>query len=238
MTAQKPLLLITRPLDAGQRFVRSLPEEIMAATSVIYAPLIKIKSLEKDVDTAGYQGLIFTSSNGVRHSGVPNYESRITAYCVGRTTTEVAREAGWKAIYTGANAAELVARLSHRQPPGPLLHLRGQLTVGNIASSLTKAGVTTAELIVYDQLPLPISDAVRRTIESAKHVIAPLFSQRTAELLAAENLTTRMYVVALSCAISQPLLSMNCQQIAVAKEPTRDAVIEVLLDFVRSLPSS
>ncbi|MCY4152536.1 MAG: uroporphyrinogen-III synthase [Aestuariivita sp.] len=237
MTTQKPLLLITRPLDAGQRFVRSLPEEITQATLVVCAPLIEIKSGEKDVDTAGYRAVIFSSRNGVRHSRVPKDQPPIKAYCVGQATTEFARKTGWKAIYAGASASELVARLCQCKPSGPLLHLRGKLTVGNIASSLTRAGVTTTELVVYDQLPVSFSDEARQTIELAKHVIAPLFSRRTAELLAAENLASRMYVVALSPAVSQPCFSMNCQQITVAKQPTRDAVIEVLLDFFRSLPS-
>lgn len=61
----KVALLMTRPQEGSLRFVAQLPAEILAQLEVIHAPLMQVTPLATAVDLTGYQGVIFTSANGV-----------------------------------------------------------------------------------------------------------------------------------------------------------------------------
>ncbi|OBY25872.1 uroporphyrinogen-III synthase [Leisingera sp. JC1] len=228
-------LLMTRPLEAAERFAASLPAEALAGLQVIYAPLMEIQVVQAPVRMQGIKGVIFTSANGVEAASRET-AVRLPAYCVGERTAQAAAELGWQAEALGTCADELAATLMQRRPEAPLLHLRGAHARGSIAQRLTDAGLPCGEQIVYDQVLLPLTEEAQTVLSAQNDVIVPLFSPRTARHFA--NLCgdgSHLYLIAFSEAVAEPLKGLNCKALRVSKAPDAPAMAAAVLDAAAQL---
>ncbi|MEP4035101.1 uroporphyrinogen-III synthase [Pseudophaeobacter sp.] len=211
-------LLMTRPRQASQHFVAQLPLELQAQITVIYAPLMQITPLNTEIDFQGYTGLIFTSANGVAAAGeapVP-----LPAFCVGQRTTAAAEQAGWQAQLCGGSATELVTYLCKVKPAAPLLHLHGRHTRGDIAQTLTAAGLPCEGQVVYEQQLLSPSGEMKQKIIEQTSVIVPLFSPRTARHFASLGLDqVNLSLIALSQAVAAEVKGLHYKDLQVSKTP-------------------
>lgn len=169
-------LLLTRPLPASLRFHEELKAAGVSCPAVI-SPLIRIEPLPVG-DLSADVGLIFTSENGVRASGAVAGR----AWVVGSRTAQAAREAGLTVKHVAPDADALVAYLLANRPDCPLLHLRGEHARGEIAKR-----VDAGEQVVYRQHEMRLSDEALALLAGGGTVIVPLFSPRTAMLLAAQS---------------------------------------------------
>ncbi|WP_295508078.1 uroporphyrinogen-III synthase [uncultured Sulfitobacter sp.] len=212
-----PVLIMTRPALASQRFVDAIKPEVLAKLALITSPLLKIMPTDAVVDLTRYRGVIFTSANGVDHAG--NGDG-FPGYCVGARTAEAARQRGWNASVLGQNADELIENLIKAPPPAPLLHIGGVHQRGDIAARLTAAGVQTDVVAVYDQQLLPLSMAAQTALAAGIPCIVPLFSPRTATQFVADcaNLH-KAVVIALSDAVAKPLAQSDIGKLVVADCP-------------------
>lgn len=222
------VLLMTRPLTAARRFVEALPADLLAKLQVIYSPLIEIRPLPGVADASGARGLIFTSANGVAAAEAPR---DLPAYCVGEATAAAARENGWQAEACGGTADALVTNLLNTRPDGPLLHLRGTHTRGDVAARLTAGGIRCDEKVVYEQALLPLTAEAEAALAAQSLVIAPLFSPRTAQhfskLCPAE---ARPFAVMLSSAVAEAAKALNYNDLQICKRPTAQAMTEAVQD--------
>ncbi|UWR22435.1 uroporphyrinogen-III synthase [Sulfitobacter sp. S190] len=217
-TLDRPALLMTRPKASADRFVARLSGDAQARVRLVHAPLIRIAPTGTQPDLAGQAGVIFTSANGVRFA--PQGAGR-TAYCVGRTTTDAATVQGWDVRHHATDAAHLLDALVAAQVPGPLVHLAGRHTRGNLAQRLTHAGIATREHTLYDQHLLPLTAAARAALDAPN--IVPLFSPRTARQLGAEAPTlARSHVVALSAAVAEALAGHSVNSLHILATPDAD----------------
>lgn len=163
-----PVVLITRPEAAARRFAAQV--EALGLRHVI-APLLRIAPVSHDAQAVREaRGLVFTSENGVRFAGQGNGRP---AWCVGPRTAEAARAAGYDVTEGPGDAAGLIPLI------GDLgrgwLHPHG----AHVAARLPVPGV-----VVYDQLPLPLSPEAGVLLQGASPVILPIFSPRSARLAA------------------------------------------------------
>lgn len=230
-----PALLMTRPLAAAERFVAALPAEARATLQVIHAPLIEIRPADGPVQLGDAKGVIFTSANGVAAASRET-TVRLPAFCVGESTAEAAAGAGWQASCLGQCADELVAALLQQRPAAPLVHLRGAHARGAIAQRLSDGGLTCRELVVYDQVLLPLTAAALKALAAQIDVIVPLFSPRTARHFA--NLcgdASHLHLIALSQAVADPLKGLNCKTLRVSKAPDAKAMTAAVLDAAAQL---
>lgn len=221
--ADRPLiLLMTRPAEMGVRFVQSLAPEVSARMEVCASPLIGITPSDVPVDPGDARGLIFTSVHGVAAAAALMGARDLPCHCVGTTTTQAARDAGWShARVAGLDAEELIATLLADPPPGPLLHLHGTHASGNAAARLTEGGVTTRETVVYDQPELTLTDAARGHLAGRRPVLAPLFSPRSARLFAQQySGTAPLHVQVISEAVARELEGVPVATLDIANEPT------------------
>lgn len=186
-------LLLTRPRAAAERFRDELATAGVTLPTVI-SPMLDIVPLPTGQVPDG-SGLIFTSENGVTASGVTDAR----AFVVGRRAAEAARRAGLKVDLVAEDSEDLVARLKAAPPNLPLLHLRGAHARGDIARRL---GAT--DRVVYRQDRVPLSGAARALLEGNGPLILPLFSPRSAKLLAdqAGRPVAPCRIVALSAAVA------------------------------------
>lgn len=227
-------LLMTRPRAASERFVAQLPPKVLERVKVIYSPLLDIRPIDGKLDMSGHGGLIFTSANGVHAAARLSDDRSLPAYCVGEATTAAAIKAGWPAEMAGETAEELFAKLLRRRPPGPLLHLRGEHSRGNLAERLTQSGLTVRDQAIYRQLLLPFSDEAREAMQGVLPVIAPVFSPRTARQFAdLWSGSVPLMLAAISDAAAEPLELLNFQRLEIAKQPNAERMGKAVRKLVK-----
>jgi len=196
-----PTLLLTRPRKSAHAFAVTLDPLVCARVHIVIAPLIEIVATAAPVSMQGVRGVIFTSANGVIF-GPP--AQGLTAFCVGEQTAATARAQGWQAQQAGKTAQDLIATLVADAPTGPLLHLGGVHTRGEIAPTLTRAGIPTGHVAVYDQILMRLDAAALGALGEC--CIVPVFSPRSAEELVrqAAGRLQKAHIIALSDSVAAP----------------------------------
>lgn len=224
-----PVLLMTRPTEDSDRFVAGLGA--LHGVQVVTSPLICIR-VAKTIAMPSPEGIIFTSSNGVRAASQLGV-ARGPAFCVGTRTTEKARAAGWDALQAGETADQLVEKLSKLRPNAPLVHLRGKHVRGEIAQRLTEQGLATFESILYEQDTLPLSAAALDVLKGNRLVIVPLFSPRTARQFADTfEGNAHLSVVAMSNAVADSVKHLKYHDIVVSDAPTAQAMTRCVRQLI------
>jgi uroporphyrinogen-III synthase len=213
-----PTLLLTRPRADSLRFAALLPE-----WSVVISPILKIVPVAHDAERlARAEALVFTSAHAV--SAAAPGRGR-TAFCVGERTAEVARIAGFAAIAGPGDAEGLLPMI---EASGlRLVHPHGR----HLARDLPIEG-----MVVYDQLPLPLNDKACALLSRDGDVVLPLFSPRSAHLVAAatRGMVSRLWPVAISAAAMQGWDAPSAGH-AIAHSPTQDGMITALRRLGRRL---
>lgn len=165
-SATQPVLLLTRPLRDSQRFAAMLPE-----WRAVISPILRIVPVDHDSrPLQDAPGLVFTSAHAVASAGPGR--GRL-ALCVGGHTGAVARRAGFD-VRTGNGFAESLLPLIE-EAGVPLMHPHGR----HLAKQLPVPG-----MVVYDQQALPLDDAAQALLAGEAPVVLPLFSPRSARLVA------------------------------------------------------
>jgi uroporphyrinogen-III synthase len=210
-----PQVLITRPEPGASAFAQALRHAEPGPLEIILSPLMTIALQGALPDLGAFAGLIFSSANGVRAYAQAGGPAGLPAFAVGDATAHAAAEAGLVAEPCGGSADALVARLLTRHPATPLLHIRGSHSRGAVAARLTAAGIHTTDIVLYDQPTCPPTQAARAALQGARPLVAPLFSPRSAALLADMHPKAPLYVVALSDAVARAV-TMPAAAMAVA----------------------
>ncbi len=212
--APRPILLMTRPGDDSERTAARI------GADVIVAPILQIVPVDHDgAALARAPGLVFTSAHAVASAGPGRGRPAI---CVGERTGQVARDAGF-AVIQGAGTADSLAPLIAASPV-PLVHPHGR----HLAQRLAVPGV-----VVYDQRPQPLTARARAALMGARPVVVPVYSPRSARLLAgmAAGARAPLWLVAISDAAAAAWTAPAARR-AVADQPSgraMDAAIRAML---------
>ncbi|RBO53299.1 uroporphyrinogen-III synthase [Rhodovulum sp. BSW8] len=204
MPQHPPLLLMTRPRAQSDRFADAFVQRFGTGIAIRTAPVLDIVPRTDPVLLDGFAGVLFTSENGVAALAAVNGDRSLPAYCVGERTADAARAAGFRATAAEGTAASMIAHFTARPPKGRLLHLRGEHARVELAEALSAIGIPTEERIVYAQEALPFPPGILAEIEAAPLVLLPLFSPRSARLVA-ERLRGsggRLALVSMSAAVT------------------------------------
>ncbi|WP_308917788.1 uroporphyrinogen-III synthase [Jannaschia sp. LMIT008] len=216
-----PPVLLTRPLADARHFAAYL------GVPCVLSPLLKVAFTATPPGDA--RAVLFTSQNGVRAWTAGGGPVGLPCWCVGPRTAALAREAGFDLRGWAADAAGLVRLVPSDAPP--LVHVRGAQARGGVAAGLRARGLSAAEAVLYEACPLPLT-AEAAALLRAGHVVAPVFSPRSARLLAEavpEGALPHLRAVAISPAAAAAL---PVPAAAVAATPDaaamRDAILSVL----------
>jgi uroporphyrinogen-III synthase len=165
-----PTLLLTRPEPGARRFVADVAH---LGLPVVVSPVLRIVPVAHDPARLGAaKGLVFTSVHAVPAAGAGRGRPAI---CVGPATARLAHAAGFAVTEGPGDAARMLPLLDGLGQGW--LHVRG----AHVARTLPVPAV-----VVYDQLPQDLSPAARAVLDGPGPVILPLFSPRSARLLAAQ----------------------------------------------------
>ena len=139
-------------------------------------PLFEVGPVAWEIpDPGGFDALLLTSANAVRHGG-PGLERLrgLPAYAVGEATAAAAREAEFEVAGSGGGGVEgLLASV----PPGlRLLHLCGE------HRTISGADRAVTAVAVYRSAELPMPDALRRIERQAVAVHSARAGRRLGEL--------------------------------------------------------
>jgi uroporphyrinogen-III synthase len=120
-------------------------------------------------------------------------------------------------------------------PDGPLLHIRGRVSIGNLATRLSEYGIETHEAVGYEQNVCAPSDALIQLLQGRKPMILPLFSPKSAKIL--KTLSTNRehwHVVAMSQAVAEIFDANNVLKLDIAQQPNGAAMLNCVVNAWRS----
>ena len=220
---------------------RRFAQELAGVTDlpVVISPLMAPVFLAPPLPEGPFRAVILTSETGAQAAGTLRAALPGLAYCVGVRTAEAARAAGFEAIVAGGDAAELVATLSGGDETGPLLHLRGRDSWGEIAGTLTKRRIVTHEAVIYDQQEQPLSDEAQGLLAGDAPLIVPLFSPRSAVLFAAQAQgAERLWLAALSPAVAAALGDLPRLGLEIAEKPEAGPMLLAVQRLIASATAS
>ncbi len=219
-------VILTRPAEQGAHFADQLRRDIGASIRVIESPLLVPKYLQPVLPDVRWSAVIFTSVTAVAaiaRLGAAALALPRKAYCVGDRTAEVARNAGFQALSARGDAGSLRACIQAEHEPGPLLHLRGQISYGDVAKSLCLAGIETVDVIIYAQIAQPFSTDAKAAFWSDCPVILPVFSSRTGQIVSKElsliSISAPIFLVSISPNVRESLFAISAAGRFVAERP-------------------
>jgi uroporphyrinogen-III synthase len=116
-------VLILRPEPGASATLQRARGEGLNAVAV---PLFDVEPTDWELpEPSGFDGLLLTSANAVRHGGEQLQQLRgLKVYAVGSATADAAREAGFDIASTGDSGVERL--LGSIEPDVRLLHLAGE----------------------------------------------------------------------------------------------------------------
>lgn len=185
---------------------------------VLRLPLFEIVPVAWDApDPRGYDGLLLTSANAVRHAGPQLAALRhLPVHAVGAATARAAAKAGLTVATTGtADAAALLAQVD----ASALLHLTGR----EHTDTCPKVGAT---IVIYASEPAPLPPGALALLEGA---VALLHSSRAAARLASlldEPARAATAIVAISPAAARAA-GPGWQRVAIAPRPDDATLIAI-----------
>ena len=230
-------VLITRPKEDSVALERELHERGIETSA---APMLTIRYLEGGtVDLEGAQGLLFTSSNGVRAFAALREERGLTAWCVGDETARTARKAGFGKVHSAAGNVDVLTEYvtAHARPEeGRMIHIAGSVSAGDLAGGLRAVGFDVDRIPLYEAMTATSlgNDTKKAFLDGLIDAVL-FFSPRTAatfvSLVKAAGLETECGAAdafCLSPAVARLAEELPWRRVYVAAEPTRAALLAVI----------
>ncbi len=231
----QPTIVLTRPQSQAEVFAADLTAAHGAPLPILIAPLMAIEAVAKVAPFAPPDHVIFTSANAVKEVDRLAIPRGAIAWCVGDQTSAAAAAAGFEVENAHGDSADLVARMIAAQPTGQILHLHGAHTTGHVAENLAAAGLPCDARVVYRQLAQPASAELRMAFQGNTPLIVPVFSPRSAKLLAQVGpIDAPFTAVAISETVAQTARALLPADVIVANFPDKAAMILATLTALRS----
>ena len=229
---REPKIILTRPEPGLSKFSVQLAQEVPSAQQYCEAlQVIDFKPYQGDL--ARYSGFVFTSSNGVRAAKRWDLPPRL-GFGVGQVTTELARSYCDPVYDGGSDVEALIALIKSMMPDGPLLHIRGRVSVGNLATRLSEHGIETHEAIGYQQNVCTPSDVLIQLLQGGKPMILPLFSPKSAEILKALSTNREhWHVITMSQAVAEIFDANEVLKLEIAQKPNGVSMLNCVVNAWR-----
>lgn len=232
-------LLLTRPQPQAEAFAAELDRRLPGRFRPVFAPMLEIAPRPGPLELEGYAALTFTSANAVRIFTGRHPGRGLPAFCVGSSTEEAARAAGFRTRSADGDAHAL-ARLLAAEAPGPVLHLRGAHAAADLAALIAplRSDLPLRDQIIYDQLARPLDAATDAAGQAGRFDAVALFSPRSARLFAEAAGgwdLARTATVAISQAADLRLAALRPARRLIAGHPSREGMIAALAEMAEDV---
>ena len=230
-------LLITRPEADARAFADKLAERDVECVIAPVMTVVFDENLAIGLD--GVQAVLLTSANGARALARSTERRDLSVLAVGPATAAEARELGFASVATAGGDVDKLADLAIerlRPAAGPLLHVAGSVTAGDLAGRLESADFTVERAVAYRaqalaSLPSAAHDALTHDAVQG----AVFFSPRTAavfvKLARAAGVEGRLQglrAFCLSQAVAEASQSATWREVLVAAQPDGGALIDLI----------
>lgn len=198
---------------------------------MVIAPLMQTEFHQPALPPFPFRSVIFTSETGVAAALALGQALPKRAFCVGNRTADAARRAGFDAQSAAGEVNALARMIQASGVEGPLLHLRGQDSAGDLAETLTKGGLETVFLVVYTQKPANLIPEAAALFLQDQPVIVPIFSPRSARLLAEAvpvNHRAPLWIVAISAAAARAAADLFPARLVIADHPDGENMLHAV----------
>jgi uroporphyrinogen-III synthase len=237
-------ILVTRPAPDNDKTAHALAARGFEA---LLSPTLRFEAMAfYDDHGAAYDGVILTSANAVR--AIENHEFKkrlvdLPSFAVGEHTAEAARLAGFKNIISAKGDAGALrdavtksAKAKTIKAGATLCYLAGADLARDLAGELGDRGFTVITHTAYRMIPVPsFPDAVIEAFRTGGIEAVLHFSRRSARafLEAARAGGVEISALALpqyciSDAVGMVLRDAGTTQVAVAREPNENALLDAL----------
>jgi len=229
--------LVTRPRAEAAELAAALAARGIAA---LIEPLLDIQFRSGPMpNLVAVQAVLCTSGNGVRALARLSPERRLPLLAVGDATAARAHAEGFAEVASAGGAVEdLAALAAARLSPegGPLLHVAGSVTAGDLAGLLRARGFAVERAVLYEARPAAaLGAATVRSLDAGLVDIALFFSPRTAAIFRELALRAgiapalaRIAAVSLSPAADQALEGLPFAARHTAARPDQPSLLAVL----------
>lgn len=236
MADRSPILILTRPEEAALAFSAKVERALGRKVETISSPLIRIESITVEPPGFPIGGVILTSANAVPAIGRLGIANGTPAFCVGGRTARSAREAGLDAQSADGDVEDLIKMILDLRPAGPLLHLKGEISRGDVADRLSTAGLACSELAVYRQIAQAPSAAALERLAGRQPIVMPLFSPRTGSILKQSGpFRAPVHAVAMSPAIAREIADAGFMEVQTVAAPDGPSMVEATAEKLRQL---
>lgn len=216
-------VLVLRPQPGADATVRRARERGLEAVAV---PLFEVEPLSWEApDASGFDGLLLTSANAVRHAGDGLQSLRgLKAYAVGEATAEAARDAGFDIASSGDSGVDRL--LGSLEPGLKLLHLCGE-----DRREPTDGRQQITALAVYRARPIDGAD-LAAAAGSVALIHSPRAGRRFAELVESR---ASIAIAAISPAAAQAA-GEGWERVEAADKPDEDALLALAARLCNNSP--
>ena len=228
MTDAEPTLLLTRPEAQSRAFLHQCEAAVGRRLPTVVSPVMEIERIGELPDLDGYGTSVFTSGNGVRSALETGSLTGRTVATVGKKTADLAKAAGADAVPLGEDVDGFIAGAGDLT--GPVLLCRGVHSRGDLAERLRGLGLAVDEAVIYDQAARALSSAALSLLAGTNPVIVPIFSPRSAALLAGYGeITAPVTVIAMSRNVADAWSGPG--EVLVAEKPTSEAMCSLTISY-------
>lgn len=231
--------LVTRPKEDSEGVARALAQR---GLDVMIEPLLDIAPVEGAVvDTAGAQGILVTSANGIRALARLYPGRDLAVWAVGDSSARAAREMGFAQVESAGGDVDTLAELvASRVDPraGALLHAAGTVVAGDLSGRLSALGYEVRRQVLYQAVTATgLSPMLQDTLKAGGLDLALFFSPRTARTFATlavqaglQGCLATIAAYGLSANVSAELASLPWRVLRQAAEPTQAALLAAIDD--------
>ena len=143
-------ILLTRPLEDIQELILKFQK---LGHVVSHMPVIKIEKLNyKSINFSEFSGIIFTSSNAIKHLDTRSIDKNKICFCVGSATEKRARSVGFQNVISTdgnvSNLKELILQ-NFNHSSGKLLYVSGEVITNDLDQDLISNGYDVKRIINY-----------------------------------------------------------------------------------------
>lgn len=230
-------VLVTRPRPDGDATAAALAAR---GHRPLVVPLLEV-SIERGapVELAGVQAVLITSANGARALAANTGRRDLRLFAVGDASAATARDLGFPDVVSAAGKVDdLAALVGARLSPagGPLLHVAGSVTAGDLSGRLAAAGFAVSRVVLYradpvTSLPAEAAGALRSGTIEAALFYSPRTAEQFSELAAAAGLAAAcagVIAIALSRPVADRLSALPFAEIRIAETPDQASLFRTL----------
>lgn len=197
-------VLLTRPIEASRAFAQAVRLAVPRDVRILISPLIVIDYYPIAHEVVRDAVPVFTSAHGVASWAQSNLLVHGKAICVGPATTARAAELGFDAYDAGGTVEHVLAHIVQHLPYGPIVHVHGVHTRGNLTVRLGEQGILARSVVAYDQKLCDLTEEARTALDGKERIIVPLFSPRSAVQFAKTcPKAAQTTIIAMSGAVAQ-----------------------------------